>query len=386
MRGAMLIPIVLKTLTYSASGSDTVQLNTLPKQWMGRLAHLAKITFDCTLTPTYSSGTGSVVGTNNIITRLEVYDGSFLRFQGGFNTLRQFERLESGGVRVADPDTDTASASARFWRRTWHAGPPKFAGGISDFALPCGMLENGELRVTYGALTDIDANCTAATGSVKIVAWVVLYDELHIPPAYERTTYAPGAADFNVTGRSLYAFLGMGNSSAWDAIAAGDFGNVTVDLGQGQLVNSLDAEILCASYNDDFGVGEFGGLQGEPRATADDNTKQANRASPTAIVGQTADHNPVLWSGPGARITKLHKAESVLRIRWDGSQASAFLAVGRFLEQPPTVIAQRVAESLGKLALRDSGTAVNVLKKPTDGVFKAPVADYMPYKIKVSPR
>jgi hypothetical protein len=116
----------LPSVTYAASGSDTVQLKDLPKQLRGRIPHVKRFIFEVDFTPTHTTAQ-TTVGNNNLVTACDFWDGRVNRFVGGFNHLRVKEKLSAGKIRIADADTDTASGTARYFRRvlghpTWPAG------------------------------------------------------------------------------------------------------------------------------------------------------------------------------------------------------------------------------------------------------------------------
>lgn len=374
-----LYPYTLPSQTYSAGTNGTQTLRDLPKQLFGRLAHLAKITFSVVVTPTYTTAP-TVVGNNNVFTGVDFWDGSVMRFQGGFNHIRAHERINHGKIRLTDGDTDIASASARYYRRVLHVGPPQFEGSPSDWLIPTGCLENGELRYRHGALTDLSADTTAATGTVRVVAHLALLDELRIPPCYTFTNQSLTAADAQLPGRALYTSLGLLNSASFDAFTAGDLGNIRFDLGQGDIVPSVHRADLYASFQDDFATGELSGFNGDPEAAGDDNIKIVNRGTPTALVAAPNDLQPVVWSPPGARISKLNLAESVARIRWDGTQSTAVALLGRILPQPGTVVAAMVGKALGRLNLQAKNAEVKTLSKDK---YNGPYTEFMPWKVRL---
>jgi hypothetical protein len=379
------VPYQLPSQTYAASGVATQPLRDLPKTMFGKLTHLHGIQYDVAFTPTWTTAGPDLVGNNNFLTQCDFYDGSTIRFQGGFNHLRAAERLESGKTRNPDADTDTASATARYFRRVMHTGPIQFSNAPSDFVIPCGALENGELRFSFGSLANLAGNgggsVSAATGTLKVTAQLILLDEIRIPPCYTFTNYAANAQDFLMPGRALYAALALLNSSSFDAITAGDFGNIRLDMGQGDIIPSIPAQVLTAMAVDMFGAGEFSGFAGEPLAASDDNMKSVNHASPTAITAQPADLQPVLVSPPASRLTKLFLADSAARLRWDGSQTSAVVLAARILAQPPNVIGAMVGKALGRLNVKASTATI---KSESGKGFLGSYQEFMPWKVSVA--
>lgn len=374
------IEYLLPSQAFAAGGSSVQTLQLLPKQYLNaKLAHLFAFVISATLTPTYTTAP-TTVGNNNSVLRFDFYDGSFYRFQGGFNDLRMMERMNSGGTRFPDADTDTASATARYFSRVLHVGPPQMKGAPTDFAIPNGLLSNGEIRIGWGNLTDISADTTAATGSLRIVAKMALYNELRIPPAFQFQRQPITAKDTQIAGRALYLDLFMLNSDSYDAISAGDFGNFTLDFGFGQVVPSINAKDLTNCYLDDFNRGDLSGIMGEPAGASDDNGKSVNHASPLAIVATPADLQPVLWVPPDGRLTKCFMAESQARLKWDGTQSTGTALYERILAQESQVVGAAAGKALAGTGLSVKEVKVRTLSKRDYG---GPHLLYMPYKVKV---
>lgn len=369
----------LPSVTFAAGGNATTQLKDLPAFLRGRIPHVRRFIYEVDYTPT-TTALPTTVGNNNLVNRCDFWDGRINRFIGGFNHLRMRERLSNGQVRVPDADTDIASGTARYFRRVLHVGPPNFINANSDFLIACAALAAGEIRWGFGALTDLAADCTAATGTVRPFADLTLLDEVRIPPACQFQFYSASGADVPLPGRALYVNVALLNSASFDAIAAGDFDTFRFDLGQGDIVPSIMAESLNAAYNDDYAVGDLEPIQGEPRGASDDNTKQVNHATPTAIVAQTADLQVVTWTPPRAKLTKLELAETSARLQWTGSQGTGVVLVDRILSQPASVIGSLAAQVCGALGKSPKSIAVKSFsKKPYDG----PYVEFMPYVVKV---
>ncbi len=381
IKGFQFIPYPLPTVAYVAGGRANSPLRDIPVSQFGRLAHVAAISFHAAVTPTLTTPPTTQVQMNSIVKTLEIFDGQQLRFSGnGFNALRMKERIENGRLVNADPD---AAANGAVYRlsRIWHVGPPRFAFSPSDFLLPAALLLNGEIRYTFGALTDLSADTTAISCNIQPVAWIAVLDELRIPPFYQWMEYTWGAKDNTIAGRAMNLFLSMADSSSYGAITAGDFGSITVNIGSGDLVPSIPAEALAGGYQGFLAAGGIDALQGEPETSADDNAKQVNLASPTALVAQLADLQMVLQSPPGARISKQFVAENTTRVRWDGSQASALGAVGRIYPQDQPAVLDMAKRGLGKLSLRDAGSRVKTGSKEE---YLGPYKEFMPWVAKVA--
>jgi hypothetical protein len=352
MEGFQTVPYPLPSVTFAAGGRASVPLRTLPPEIMGRVAHVIGYSFECILAPAFTTAP-TVIGQNAMVARLELFDGQQVRFSGGFNDLRMFERLECGGELTPESPTTGTTGQTRCWERTLFNGPPLLLGSPTDHAYPCASLENGELRFTFGALTDISADTTAATGTINVTAHLVLLDKIRVPPYYERQVYTLSGSDQQFPSKALYAFVGLCNSSSYDAFTVGDLANITVDTGKGQVVPAVHAAVLWRKYNKDFGRGRVGGLVGDPRATTDVAPRDINYGTPTALQAAVADQQPVIWMPPDGRITKIvADVETNLRVRWSGANGSGtIMHVGRFLEQPSSVratIALKTLQKFGK--------------------------------------
>lgn len=374
-----LIPLKLKSLTFAAGGNESIPLKDIGKKLFGRLVHVIAFEFAVTLTPTHTTAP-TTVGVNNVVNNLVFSDGTVNRFEGGFNHMRAKERLSIGRVRTPDADTDTASATARYFRRFLTVGPDNMA-NPGDFSIPAGMLENGEISVKYGALTDISADCTAATCSIRVTAWCILKDELNIPPAYQFKANNATGSEATLQGRAAYETIAMLNSTSFDAISAGDFGAIGLDLGEGTVIPNIESEDIAAAYQYFHGVGEVGGLfMGEPEAASDDNHKIVNRGTPTALVGGPQDLQVVFFAGPRARLSKLLVSGSSAVLKWNGTQTTATVLSSRILAQEEAAVAAAIDKALGKMKHTGKFAPKTISKKPYTG----PLVDFMPWQVKVA--
>jgi len=382
MKGTGLIPYPLRTVNWAAGGNDNLSLQGLPKTLFGQIAHLAAIQFDCTVTPTLSSGNMTRYEQNNIVTGLDFYDGFGLRFQGNFFTLRQKEIIENGGRTLCPEPQTLATTEAGNLRRYLSVGPPNFDGSPSDFLLPCAALENAELRFRFPALTGLTANCTAATVTIRPIAWLALLPkEIRVPPAYMWAQYSAGAADYTIQGRALYAYLAVMESlTAQSAIAAGEFSAFSLDTGVGS-VNTMDAATLASAFIQQNGSGEFGQLQGEPRNAQDVILRDVNPGTLTALGATPAQTNMLCWQLRDARITKIPLlTESGMRIRWTGTNTTAGIVCGRIESQSANAAGAIAAKALSALGLRQTYAKIKTIsKKPYTGDRP----DFMPWAIGV---
>ena len=387
LKGLQLFPYPLRAPTFAVGGVDIVSLDVLPKTQFGRIAHLAGFSFDVRATPTISGGgTATVFGQNNLVEKIQFCDGFSLRFNGSFNTLRYREMLEFGAVEQPDPD-DVATGELSVYERWLGVGPNGYAGNPSDFLFPCAALENGELRFNFlSAASRYSANASALTSStVQIypVAWLAFLDgELRIPPAFEFTEYTLASSDTTINGRALYTDVGIVDTLATPgtAISAGDFSAFQIDTGSGQ-TPQLGVSVLTKGFYSVKGSRHINGVQGEPLAATDDDSKMVNGGTPTALTGSSAVIQPLLYSPPNARISKQWAmAESGLRIKWSGSQTQAGAVVGRILAQPASQYGAIAGKALANLGLTAKDQKIKTLTKD---MYRGPRGEFMPIAIKV---
>lgn len=369
----------LPSKTVSAGASDTIEGKLLPKTLFGQICHHAQLNITVDFTPTYTTAP-TFLGNNNVYTKFDFFDGSLNRFTGGLANLRNFERYAEGNNINADADQDLASASQRTIRRTMHAGPSNYMGSDSDFAIPTGMLDNAEWRLQCGALTDISADTTVLTGTLRATSGLVLLPaEVRIPPVYERKTASATGADTQLQGRALYDAIFLQDTDQ-STIAAGEVAAINLDLGMGLIVPGINAKDVLSMYLADKKKGDFSNIMGEPSGAGDDNIKQVNRASPAAIVGAIADLQPILWSPPDAMLTKRPIAESSARLFWGGTDTAMTVNTAKFLPQGKSAIGAAIAKAFAKLPFKPKTARVKTIsKKPYDG----PYVEFMPWIVEV---
>jgi hypothetical protein len=385
-QAAQLIPYVLPSKTYAAGGRDVVALRDLPKTYLGRICHLVKFVLDINYTPTFTTAP-TTVGNNAFLAACDFWDGTLMRHVGGGgNVLRARERLSLARQRIPDADTNGASGVLRAFRRVLHCGPPHAKGFPTDFVIPTAILDTGELRLQYGALTDLSADTTAATGTLRVTAYLMLLDEVRIPPAYQFMTQAMAAADNNIPGRAAYESLSLMYTS-FANFSAGDVGNVSLDLGQGFVIPSVKAQDLQVGYQDAFEVGELGAFMGDldsGTATVDTGFKKINHGTPTQVVTGDNDLQVMLFNDRDFKISKMQVAESVARVRWDGAKTSATTALlGRILPQQQAIIAQKIAMARQRLGLPGSGGRIDI-KTLSKRPYRGPMGEFMPWVAKIA--
>jgi hypothetical protein len=369
----------LPSQTFAAGGYTTILLGQLPKQVFGRIPHVRRFIFDVTYTPT-TTALPTVVGNNNLVNRLDFHDGRIMRWTAGFNSLRAHERISTGNIRVPDADTDTASGTARYYRRVLHMGPPNMAGGLSDFMLPTGVLDAGYLGFTFGALTDLASDCTACTGTIKVAVELELMDEIRIPPSYNFQVINANSATVPIPGRALYCSLSAFKTTAYGNWTAGDLANIRLDFGQGDVVPSIPAEVLQAAYHDDFARGDWT-FNGDTYAASDDNAKQVNHASPTAIAAAQNDLAMFWWTRDKQKLTKLQLAESFATLYWSGAATAALVNVARILPQGPSVLTAYTNAALA--AIKRSPAGSPKFKPLSKKDYTGPFREFFPVVQKV---
>lgn len=378
MKNFQTIMFPVKTLTWSAGGYDIVELQRIPTKVGDRLVHVVALHMRAVVTPTYTTAP-TIVGHNALVAGLEIFDGSQTRFNSSFNALRFHERFENGGIAIPEALTNGGTGNPRYFTRSFYFGPPHWEGSPTDWAFPAAALENGELRVRYGALTDISADTTANTATLYVYAECILFDQLRIPPLFERQLYTAPGSDYQILGRGLYCNLFLGNSTSYDAFAAGDVGTVQVLTGQYDAVPNALAQVLTDGYNRMWARGDIGGLTGDPaNATYDVAQRVVNGGTPTALQAQALDQQPVLYCGPGHRISKtVAIVENALRVKWSGANGSGtIVGVGRILPQSPSVVNAIVQRSAKRLGVRGLSMKIDT----TSGRdYKGPFVEYMPW-------
>lgn len=373
---------LLTTWTISASALLRYNLRDLDERIDGRPAYLRRLYFRAIFTPTFTAHPG-VTGHNNLFKRITVspFGGSKIRAQLSGNDLRMFERLENGR-HVMGEAIQTASASPRHFVRTFGFGPLN-ALNEDEFAVPAAGMKDGSVEVLLGALTDISADTTAMAGTIQLVAEYITRDgELTLGPVYERRSDAITKGDVLVD-EMLLCSLALGDSSAWGAIAAGDFADLTVDVGRYYPLNAVPSEALTAAFNATFKPGMIDGLIGEPEDSTDVHQRQTNLASPTAIAAQTADLQVALFGEPYQKLTKMGIYCPQAKTTWSGSQSTAQRLVGRVLPQDPNE-AQRVLQMTAKNLGVSGGTIEPKLLGGGNWNGPAVLKRFLPWAVKTS--
>lgn len=379
MKSGHAYPWNLPSKTIAAGQNDIIEGKLLPKMLFGGIAHTELFQARSEFAPTYTTAP-TTVGNNGLYARWDFFDGSVNRFTGNWNALRTSERLMLGQSINADADEDTASTATRVVRRTLHMGPPNYAGAPSDFLFPNGALDNAEIRMQVGALTDLSADTTVLTGTTNVEAKLQLLPaEVRIPPVWERKTLSATGGDAQLQGRALYDYIALTDTD-YSTLAAGEVATVNCDLGEGLVVPGVNARDLTAMYLSDRATGDLGNVMGEPAAAGDDNVKQVNRATPTAVVGSTANLQVVLFAGREAYINKRPMAASSARVYWSGTDTAMIVHTSKFLPQSKPAVGAMIAKAFAKLPFTPKNARIKTLSKDA---FNSPFVEFMPWVIDI---
>lgn len=374
----------LRSPTFAANANDTVSLDSIPSTCLSGITHVVGFLFVPRLTPALTTPPTTQVQHNAINARVTINNGFSNVFDGNFNSARLFEMAENG--QLSSPDADAAANGAILqYARYFPLGPTNFAGSPSDFVFPAAAMRNGSISVTWNALTGLSADTTAWNSAVCELYAVCcgIPNEIRVPPAFERQSYAFGTNEILIQGKAFYSTLAMQSGNTLltpTAITAGQVGNVTIDTGRGTL-QTITAQALTQMQYLQFKSGVISELAGEPLSAATDSPKSVNITTPTALVGSVALCQSLVYSPEDMRISKLMiRSESGLRIRWSGSLTTGMIHSARILAQSQSARASIAARAVDELGLSIKDFKVKTLSKtPYDG----PDADYMPWTVKV---
>lgn len=374
----------LKSPTFAPNASDTVSLDSIPSTCLAGITHVLGFLFVPRLTPALTTAPTTQVQMNNLNARITINNGFSNVFDGNFNSARLFEMAENG--KLLSPDADAAANGAIMqYARYIPLGPTHFAGSPTDFVFPAAAMRSGSIAVTWNAVTGLSADTTAWNSAVCELYAVCcgIPNEIRVPPAFERQSYAFGTSELIIQGRAAYATLAMQSGNTLltpTAITAGQIGNVTIDTGRGSLY-TVTAQALTQLQYLQSGSGIISELAGEPLSATTDSPKSVNIATPTALVGSVALCQSLVYSGPDMRISKLMvRSDSGLRVRWSGTLTSGMIHAARILSQSQSARAAIAARAVDELKLKIKDFKVKTLSKtPYDG----PDEDLMPWTVKV---
>lgn len=371
-KSMQVIPLLIEepTLTLAAARAQrNVNLKEkLPPMVRGRVAHSIGFMVELDLDPTFTTAPDQVGNANSLRSVQFTAEGGRLMVQGaggGFQgpDLRALEAYENSGRLVTpDPDLNGGSTNNFYSTRVLDFGPGGFIGNPSDFAMPNVLMDTAVLSLEAPALTDISADTTAGTVIQRTFVLMIPLQSIRIPPKVEVRAFSVSGNALELGERALYLSLFYCDSASHGAIAGGDFNNFTLVDRDGPVFNSVPAEILGRQYAAQNAAGQFGIIQGEPRAAQDDNYKVVNGATPTALVSPTAAYQAVLWNPDGARINKV-EVEGPIRLTHDGTQATAYAICRRILPRGEKEATELAIVAFSKLGLKFTGGKVKTQSK-----------------------
>jgi hypothetical protein len=363
-----------------AAGDFVINMSNLERTKGDFILHLVALEIQVICSAvTLSSGSLTPEQAHAIIKSLVWQDGTLQRFGGSLLTLRTFEEFEQGGRRRPEALT-ISSGGTTVVRRTLNVGPPMLWGSPTDFCIANAALKDATLTIGFDALANINANLTALTASVEVVARCIgLRGEARVPPPVERKTLPLGTGG-TMLGECLVPFMFAGKNTLpyWTtAIAAGDIGNVTISDGKAPTVANVHASEIADGYNQAFSTHNSmgGGFIGEPRDANDTYLREINPGTPTAWQAQTSRVQPLLSMGPDARLSKcLTNPKAALQLDYTGSASQLIVGATRVLPQSAErigVLAKVVSDAYGlKTRLKQKGSTKDPMLAP-----------YMPYAV-----
>lgn len=331
----------------------------LPLMLRNKVAHVIGFVTEIAATPTFTTAPNQLGFTSAFRSVVMVADGGRTAIDVSGLDLRAIEAYENGGQIVHPlPDLNGGTGTLFTDARSIDLGPGNFVGNPSDYAMPCALLDTGTLQLEAPALTDISADTTAATVVQRTYAMIIAMDSIRIPPKMELRGYNTGGNTLELGERALYASLLMCSNAAHGLLTNGLIGNITLTDRRGPIFNGINASILGKQFNTQMAPGQFSIIQGEPRGTTDHNPKMINQATPTAVLAAAASYQPVLWSPNGSRLPKV-EAEGPIKLTWDGSQATAYIVVRRFIPRGEQEASDLATVAFNKLNLKFTGGRIN---------------------------
>lgn len=369
------IEFPLPVATFAAGSASAVDLSSIPAQLAGRIAHVSGFKMLVTVTPTLAAGTVTPEEAQRFVRSLSVKDGTGrVYFNGTLASLRLQDALERGWLNNPEGDALATTEVGEFCREFNFA--PAGMADPTDFVQPGALFRGGSINFGWGAITDVDAQVTALTGSIRCYAILELHDEVILGSLVERYESAINNGQA-IGGEGLYTELALCNSSSLDAIAAGDFAEVKVQA-DGFARDGIHVADLEKMFHGDKNVPSgLTVIHGEPRTATDDDPKMA---SGTALVAAPANISPIIWSQDGQLMSKLvYAAKPNLTIKWSGTQAAGYMLATRIL--PRTAADVGKAEALIKAALALPLREMDV--RTVKGSYAGPRRAYLALKAKV---
>ena len=372
-------PIRLGKVSFVAGGSYTLKLDKLkPRLDNAGISHLRAIQFSCKATPTITGGgSESAVTLNKAIKSLIITDGTSRKhFDGSFASLRAYEAYENGRLPYPEPDAAATGEQVNFVR-AWDAALATFL-KPHDFVLPAACWQDGTIEFGFAALADLDANLTALTLDVEVIAWVFAQQDLIIGAQLERKEINV-TSDVAVNQEALIPFFAVANSKDFDVFTAGDIGNMSISDEVSTAPEKIDRRVFEDGYHRDFKVGDFSQIHGDLRAATDDNPKVRNG---TALASAPSYLQPVIWSQPGSRLSKVvYSARPGIILSVDGAQATFWGLFSRVLRRTVNDYAKYLAACRDKLGITPDDWTPKTPTLSKDGYVGSRAA-FFPQKLK----
>lgn len=380
MRQTFLKKMTLQSSVLAASTDYAVAGNQLPtKTADGRYIYNRGFLVEMDATIAFTANPGAV-GHNAIIKRAQWGTGNQLRYALSGNALRAFEVME-GGKRSQLEAIQTATTHPRFISFYIPNGPAKFF-NPDDFDIANANLQDAEFKITTGALLDLSSDATALSGTIRVWAVQTVKDTLDGGVFYERREEAV-ASGVPLQGRCLLACIGLAHPT-YAGVQNGEFGQLTVETGNWNIVDGVDASTIARLHNYQWTPGELDSMTGEPRDnTYDINQREVNLASPTALAANVARFQPVLLLSPAQKMTQLlGQVPANFNVKWTGTADSTTLRlVGRFLPVDDSKVgeqARTAARILGATPVLHTAKV-----KTATGGKAGPAAAFMRRSVKV---
>lgn len=379
-----IIPYPLTTQPAAPGGNAVYPMNQIPVEQYGRYAHLAGFLVEVIATPTFT--TAPVLGAiYNLLKSIVFTDGVNEKINLSGWQLRNQVVQELNQYPLPQPVIQ-ATGAIQYHRQFIPYGPTNLQGYVSDFIQSIASMKTGELRLNFAQLTDYSADTTAMTLTVKVTALIAaLEGEIRIPPGFERRAYNNATTDNLIQGDALYnTHLLMRQD--FSVIAAGSFGDVTVDTGKGSASAVPATQLTAVAQLSNLGTvpaGLLTQLRGDSYTATDVGEANITTAG-NAVAATPAYIQSVISPISGGRISKLQfKADGGLRVKWSGTLTASASVIGRFLKQNKDAFATQAAAAaigLGKGATRN--VAIKTLSRKSLSAEKAWLAQFLPAKVR----
>ncbi len=369
-----------RTITYTAAAQrvNIPLAEKLPPFIRDQVAHFLGWVVEIIATPTFTTAPTLASQANSVVSQfLYRAEANRVAIDHSFSDIRLMESFENGGKLVfPDPDLTSGSTNTFNWARFASMAPLGFKGSPDDFALPNALLSSSSLEFLTGVLTDFSADTTAMTVRLITTALCIGLDEVRIPPKVERKSWPGSGNKVELGDQSLVTSACLLNSSAHDAITAGDFAQLQVNDRRGNVYNGHHGAKMGRIFNAIMGQGQFGIVQGEPRAATDDNLKIVNPATVTALMSPVAAYQPVIFSPNGQSIDKVEVETPGVVCQWSGTQATGQLVTTRILPRSADEVRDLAAQAFKKMGLKLKG---GDFKTNSGRKYLGRRAEYMPW-------